>query len=299
MRRVQQILQKSKLTSHLVAAIGTAMLLAVNVFAQGQPVTAREAYADLPGVRIWYYDSGNDGVPVVFLHAGSGSSRVWEHQIPALTASGYRFIAYDRRGWGRTMVEPSGPQPGTAADDLAQLMDYLRVDRFHIVATAAGGTIAWDFALSFPQRVRSMVIANNTGRVEDAEYQELVSSLKPKLFDDLPVEFREVGPSYRAANPEGLRRWQELASLSRPKGSPVVVQPLKNKLTFSRLETVQTPVLLMAGGADLYAPAPLLRYFTERVRNAESLAVPDAGHSIYWEHPEVFNSAVLEFIRKH
>ncbi len=111
---------------------------------------AREAYAELPGVRIWFKDTGGSGVPVVFLHAASGSSQVWERQIPAFTAAGYRFIAFDRRGWGRTVIDPSGAQPGTAADDLQHLMDYLGVDRFHLVATAAGGSVAMDYAVSFP-----------------------------------------------------------------------------------------------------------------------------------------------------
>ena len=260
---------------------------------------ARETYAELPGIRIWFKDTGGSGVPVVFLHAASGSSQVWEHQIPAFTAAGYRFIAYDRRGWGRSVIDPSGAQPGTAADDLHRLMDYLGVDRFHLVATAAGGSIAMDYAVSFPQRLRSLVIANNVGRVEDEEYLELVSSLRPPQYPDLPRWFRELGPLYRAANPEGTRRWMELESRSRPEGPLLATQPLRNRLTSSLLERIEIPTLLIAGGADLSAPPPLQRFYTARIKNSESLIVPNAGHSTYWEQPEIFNRAVLEFIHKH
>ncbi len=260
---------------------------------------ARETYAELPGVRIWFKDTGGSGVPVVFLHAGSGSSQVWEHQIPAFTAAGYRFIAYDRRGWGRSVIDPSGAQPGTAAADLHRLMDYLGVDRFHLVATAAGGSVAMDYAVSFPQRLRSLVIANNVGRVEDEEYLELVSNLRPPQYPDLPRWFRELGPLYRAANPDGTRRWMELESRSRPEGPLAATQPLRNRLTFSLLERIEIPTLLIAGGADLSAPPPLQRFYTARIKDSESLIVPNAGHSTYWEQPEIFNWAVLEFIRKH
>src|SRR5579862_2478620 len=92
---------------------------------------AKEAYADLPGARIFYIDTGGSGVPLVFLHAATGSSRVWEYQIPAFTAAGYRVIAFDRRGWGRTEIEPAGPQPGTGAEDLLGLLDMLGVERAH------------------------------------------------------------------------------------------------------------------------------------------------------------------------
>jgi len=291
------------IASSIVVVLGSRAVGSLNpspLWAQGPPpAPAREEYAALPGVRLWFKDTGGSGVPVVFLHAGTGSSQVWEHQIPAFTAAGYRFIAYDRRGWGRSVVDPAGPQPGTAADDLERLRDYLGVDRFHIVATAAGGSIAWDFALSYPQRVRSMVIANNVGRIEDQEFLDLVSTLRPEQFDELPPEFREVGPTYRAANPAGTRRWKELESKSRPEGPPLPTQPLKNRLTFPLLEKVTVPVLLIAGGADLAAPPPLQRFYTDRVKQAESLVVPDAGHSTYWEQPEAFNRAVLEFIGKH
>ncbi len=262
-------------------------------------VAARETYAELPGVRIWFKDTGGSGVPVVFLHAASGSSQVWEHQIPAFTAAGYRFIAYDRRGWGRSVIDPSGAQPGTAPDDLHRLMDYLGVDRFHLVATAAGGSVAMDYAVSFPQRLRSLVIANNVGKVEDKEYLELVSSLRPPQYPDLPRWFRELGPLYRAANPDGTRRWMELESRSRPEGPLAATQPLRNRLTFSLLERIEIPTLLIAGGADLSAPPPLQRFYTARIKDSESLIVPNAGHSTYWEQPEIFNWAVLEFIRKH
>ena len=176
-----------------------------------QGATAREGYAELPGVRIWYKDTGGSGVPVVFMHAATGSSQVWEHQIPAFTAAGYRFIAYDRRGWGRSVIDSTGPQPGTAADDLQALMGYLSIDRFHLVATAAGGSVSLDYAVSFPQRLRSVVIANGAlGGLQDEDYLELGRRIRSPQLDALPPELRELGPSYRAANePAG---WTTLAS---------------------------------------------------------------------------------------
>jgi pimeloyl-ACP methyl ester carboxylesterase len=59
------------------------------------------------------------------------------------------------------------------------------------------------------------------------------------------------------------------------------------------------PTLLITGDADLYAPPPILRLFAARIRSSQSVVVPEAGHSAYWEQPEIFNRSVLEFIRKH
>ena len=267
--------------------------------AQDLVAEARERYADIPGVRIFYTDTGGRGVPVVFLHSGTGSSQNWEHQIPAFTAAGYRFIAYDRRGWGRSVSVPAGAQAGTDVDDLQALMDHLGIERFHLVGTAAGGFVALDYALSYPKRLRSLVMANSTGGVVDAEYLELGRRIRPALFDTMPPEFREIGPSYRAANPEGTRKWIELERISRPKGTPLVPQAMKNRVTFSLLEKIEVPTLLIAGDTDFYAPPPFLRFFTSRIKKSESAIIPEAGHSSYWEQPEIFNRTVLEFLRKH
>jgi pimeloyl-ACP methyl ester carboxylesterase len=259
----------------------------------------REAFADLPGVRLCYRDSGGDGVPVVLLHAATGSSRVWEYQVPSFAAAGFRVIAFDRRGFGSTTVAPGGVQPGTAADDLQALMDHLRIDRFHLVGTAAGGFAAIDYALSFPQRLRSLVLANTIGGVQDESYLALGRRIRPPEFNALPADVRELGPAYRAANPAGTRRWMELERANRAPGTPPPAQTMKHQLTFALVSTIRTPTLVLTGGADLYAPPPVMQMFVERIKGAESVVIPEAGHSAYWEQPDAFNSAVLDFIRRH
>jgi len=140
---------------------------------------AAAAYADIPGARIYYTDTSGSGTAVVFMHAGTGSSLVLEYQRPAFIGAGYRFIACDRLGYGRSEIDPPGAQPGTAADDLEALMKHLR------------------------------------------------------------------------------------------------------------------------GDADLFTPPAVLRLFSARIKTSASVLVPEAGHSAYWEQPEMFNRAVLDFVRQH
>ena len=135
--------------------------------------------------------------------------------------------------------------------------------------------------------------------MQDEEFLELGRRIRPPQFGELPPEVREVSPSYRASNPEGTRRWVELERISRPPGATSPAQPLRNRITFSLLETITVPTLLLTGDADMYAPPPVLRMFAARIKHAESVIVPEAGHSTYWEQPDVFNRAVLSFIRKH
>jgi pimeloyl-ACP methyl ester carboxylesterase len=258
------------------------------------------AYADIPGARIYYTDTGGSGTAVVFMHAGTGSSLVWEYQRPAFVGAGYRFIAYDRLGYGRSEIYPPGSEPGAAADDLEALMKYLRIERFHLVGTAAGGIVSLDYALSFPQRLRSLVIANSIGGVQDDEYLAMGRRLRPsQQFNAMPPDFRELGPSYRAENPHGTARWIELEELSRTKTPLATPQRTRNRITWSLLETIKVPTLLLTGDADLFTPPAVLRLFSARIKASASMIVPEAGHSAYWERPEMFNRAVLDFVRQH
>ena len=209
---------------------------------------------------------------------------MWEHQSAAFTAAGYRFVAQDRRG------------EGTAADELEALVARLGLERFHLIGTAAGGIVAVDYALSFAQRLRSLVIANSIVGVQDEEYLALSRRLRPSpQFDALPADVRELGPSYRASNPEGTKRWNALAHA----GPPVPLQPRRNRISFATLETIAVPTLLITGDADLYTPPPVLRLFAARFPNCESAILPECGHSAFWEQPELFNRTVLEFINRH
>ncbi len=250
-----------------------------------------------PGVHLSYTDTGGTGIPLVLLHAATGSVQSWEQQTPVFVSAGYRVIAFDRRGWGRTTVDPNTPQ-GTAADDLIALMNSLHVERFHLLGTAAGGFVALDTALAFPQRLRSLVVANSIGGVSDPDFVELGRRLRPAEFNAMPPELREVSPSYRAAHPDGTAKWIALQKTSRPAGQ-VPAQPLKNTITFAKLESIQVPTLLLTGDADMFAPPPVLKMFATHMPQAKTVIVPEAGHSTYWEQPDAFNQAVLQFIRTH
>ena len=209
------------------------------------------------------------------------------------------MITYDRRGFGRSAVDPAGAQPGTGADDLLALANHLRLDRFHLVGTAAGGIVSLDFAVSFPQRLRSLVVANSIGGIQDEDYLELGRRLRPPQFAALPPDVRELGPSYRAANPGGTARWLALEKISRPEGTPPPTQTFRNRLTFlcsrrSRCRRCCSPVMPIS----TRLPA-VLRLFAARIKNSESVIVPEVGHSTYWEQPDIFNQKVLEFIGRH
>jgi len=282
--------------AYIAIAVRLAACLAL---AQPQSPAWHEGFVDVAGAKLFYRDSGGSGIPVVFLHALTGSAEVWEHQIPAFTGAGYRFIAYDRRGFGRTIADPNGPA-STGPDDLLALVDYLKIEKFHLVGTAAGGFVALDFVISYPSRLRSFVLLCSQGGVQDPDFLEAIKRLGPDGFTNLPPYFRELSPSYRVSNPDGVARWSEFEKKSRAlQAVQGLSQPSKNRVTLALIERVRVPALVIAGDADLYAPPPLMRRIAERIKGAQFVVFPEAGHSAWWELPDTFNRTVREFIRPH
>jgi pimeloyl-ACP methyl ester carboxylesterase len=259
-------------------------------------VSAKEGMAELSGTRLFYWDTGGGGPAVVLLHPATGSALMWVYQQPAFANAGYRVIGYSRRGYYKS--DPAlADKPGVAADDLHNLVAYLGIEKFHAVSSAAGGSIAADYALSHADRLMSLVITSNSAGVSTGDIARLSASLQPSGFDRMPPEFRELGPSYRAANPEGVRQWLELEQ--KALGSVLVRQRLGNAISAEKLNSLKIPTLLMTGDADLYTPPSLLRMVAAQIPNSEVVIVPETGHAIYWERPDIFNQVVLDFIGKH
>ncbi|MGH6675778.1 MAG: alpha/beta fold hydrolase, partial [Xanthobacteraceae bacterium] len=198
------------------------------------------AYAELPGVNLWFTDTGGTGVPIVLLHPNTGNTAIWLYQTVSFARAGYRVIAYDRRGWGKSMADAaSGPQPGSVAGDLDALADHLRIEKFHLLGIAGGGFAAADYAAWRPQRLRSLVIGASTLKIVDTDVSDFIARIAIPDIRKHPAHYREIGPSYRAADPEGTQRWINIERQSRQPGAPE--QPLRTPNTFAKLATIATP----------------------------------------------------------
>lgn len=248
--------------------------------------------------QIRYWDSGGAGPAVVLLHPYTGNADSWPYQQAALAAAGYRVIAYSRRGHaGSSPVEP--PQVDT--DDLLALLDHLQVARCHLVGVAGGGIVATDFALTHPQRVRSLVIAASIVAIADPDFMRASAALRLPGFAELPPEMQELGPQYRAVDPEGVARWRAVLQAN---GHPAVARTLetarpvmRSRLTVQALSAFAQPVLMVSGDADLYAPPALMNRLAQSFPKAQAKVIAGSGHAPHWERPDVFNRLLLEFWR--
>jgi pimeloyl-ACP methyl ester carboxylesterase len=257
------------------------------------------AHADLPGVKLWFIDTGGAGPPVVLLHPNTGTVAIWEPQVTSFTRAGYRVVAFDRRGWGKSIPDPAaGAQTGGVTGDLDALADHLKLEKFHLLGVAGGGFIALDYAAWRPERLRSLIVGGSTGAITDKAVADFIARIAIPHIREQPAYYREIGPSYRGANPDGVARWIEIDEQARQPGTAFQPQ-LRTPNTLAKLETIAAPALVIAADADLLAPPALMRVWAAHLKHHEWAMIHDAGHAMTWEQPGAFNDIVLDFLRRH
>lgn len=261
------------------------------------------------GARLFYWDTGGAGNPIILVHAGTGSAYVWGYQQRAFAAAGFRVIAYSRRGYRGS--DP-GPVDGTnraldgsgrPLDDIEALITHLELDKFHLLGHAAGGGIANGYIKAHPERILTSVNVAALQSISEPDWETPMNRIRAGggasdlgSFNSNSAEFREVGPSYRWASPDGLAAWIELEHTNRPVR---VTHDAGIEVTWADIESRTFPTLLIAGDADLFAPPSMYRYLHSRMPKSELHIVPEAGHSVYWEQPDTFNRLVLDFLERH
>jgi pimeloyl-ACP methyl ester carboxylesterase len=242
-------------------------------------------------------DTGGAGEPVVLLHPNTGTSEVWLKQTPTLVKAGYRVIAFDRPGWGKSAVH-EGTKPVSVAEDLDALADHLGLGSFHLVGIAGGGYIALDYAAWRPQRLKSLVLAaTGLGLKGDEEADTFRTRAAIPGFDRQPPEVREMSPSYRGMDPAGLARWKEIEAHAMQAGA--IVPPLRTPNTDAKVASITTPTLVIAGDVDLTTPSAAIRLWARHLKTHDWVLIPEAGHAVAWEQPDAFNQAVVVFLRQH
>ena len=123
------------------------------------------SFAEINGIQI-YYEVHGDGETIVFLNHGFGSTKMWKSIWPHFVKQGYRVIMYDRRGYGQSektdfeefyVSERFRPENVTT---LAALMEMLNSGTFSIIAQCEGGVIGVDYAVTYPDQVKTVVVSS-------------------------------------------------------------------------------------------------------------------------------------------
>jgi non-heme chloroperoxidase len=267
------------------------------------------------GTEIFYKDWGpKDAQPIMFHHGWPLSADDWDNQMMFFLAQGYRVIAHDRRGHGRSTQTDTGNEMDTYAADVAVLTDHLDLkDAIHIGHSTGGGEVAHYVARAKPGRVAKAVLvaavppimvktdANPGGlplEVFDGLRKAQVDN-RAQFFLDLPS-----GPFYGfnrdgAAVSEGvIRNWWRQGMMGGTKAHYDCIKAFSETDFTDDLKAIEVPVLVMHGTDDQIVPyADAGPLSAELLKNGTLKTYEGYPHGMLTTHADVLNPDLLAFIK--
>ncbi len=242
-----------------------------------------------------YYEVAGDGDDVVVLgHGLGGNHAVWFQQVPVL-AQRYRVVTWDQRGFGMSSNRAGASGPPAAVDDLHALLDHLGVDRAHLVGQSMGGWAVLGFALRSPDRVRSLVLADTTGGIVNDAVREVMASTQRRTVE--PGVLGSHPAIGSAVEPTRAFLYQQLGGFRGAIDEADMIGKLfGTQYPLDDVARLDLHVLCVVGADDDLMPPAAIREVAGVLRGARVVEIAGAGHSPYFERPDEWNAAVLDFL---
>jgi len=257
------------------------------------------AFMSTDGARLYYEDSGGSGPTILFLHGAGGNHLSWWQQVPVF-AEQYRCVTVDQRGFGQSTDAERGAGPATLATDAIALLDHLAVERAGVVAQSMGGWAAVGAAVRAPERFWAIALANTVGNLTDPEIGELRQRLAASSPPRPPVLWHAaLGETFRKEEPVRAFLYAQVAALNEPLPTDFRERLARQTTPVDRYAATRIPTLFLTSDEDGLIWPELSENVHRRVPGSRFVRVERAGHSTYFERPDVFNHEVGAFLDAH
>ena len=261
------------------------------------------------GVKLYYEETGS-GRPVIFVHEYAGDYRSWEPQMRHF-GQRYRCITYNARGYPPSDVpeDVAKYSQARAADDIASVLDHLKIDKAHVVGLSMGGFATLHFGFRHAARALSLCVAGcgyGAEREQRERFRSEAETIAAFILEQGMEVFAEkyaYGPTrvqFEAKDPRGFSEFKAMLAQHSAKGSAnTQLGVQRERLSIFDLEAqlakLSVPMLVVTGDEDW--PCLLPGVFIKRTcPSAALLVVPNSGHAINLEEPAAFNAALENFL---
>lgn len=261
------------------------------------------------GVKLYYEEAGA-GAPVIFVHEYAGDFRSWEPQLRHF-GQRYRAIAYNARGYPPSDVpaDVAFYSQARAADDIAAVLDHLKIERAHVVGLSMGGFATLHFGFRHPARALSLVVAGCGYGAEKgvrekfrAESQAIADFIDKEGMTAFAAKYA-YGPTrvqFENKNPRGFAEFRQYLSEHSGPGSrntQLGVQRERPSLydLVDEMARLTLPTLVLTGDEDWPCLQPAL-LMKQTIASAALVVMASCGHTINIEEPDEFNRIVERFL---
>jgi len=259
---------------------------------------------EVNGINMYCELHGPQDRPVLVLNNGiiMNAAASWGFQTKAFSAA-YRVLQYDCRGQGLS-DHPDEPYSMTQhADDLAALLEALRIEHAHIAGISYGGEVAQAFGLTYPEKTLSLILADTVSEV-GPELNIVIQSWVDALKANDPLAFFHATVPWNFS-PDFIEKNAALLEDAKQRYTqldlPAVVRLCEAFFAVDftrRLAELKMPVCIIAGEKDLLKGISYARILKANIPHAELHLLDGAGHASCWERPAEFNTVILGFLAK-
>jgi pimeloyl-ACP methyl ester carboxylesterase len=255
---------------------------------------------------VTYLEAGR-GMPLVLLHGIGSAARSFRDQLDGLSG-GHRVIAWDAPGYGgSTALKPFAPTADDYAERLANFLDGLGIDACHLLGHSLGCLMAARFAARHPERILTLnlcSIAVGHGSLALDERKRLLDQRIDDVMTLGPQEMaRRRGPRLVApmAAPEVARRVVDTMAAVKPDGYAQAARMLSTADIKADVAALPggLPLQIVYGDADIITPPAKNLEVAILRAGTRVTVVPGAGHALYLERPEAFNSIIAAFLAEN
>lgn len=261
-----------------------------------------------------YYEDHGSGQPVVLIHGYPLSSASWEKQVPALLDAGYRVIAYDRRGFGKSSQPTTGYNYDTFAEDLHKVVSKLKLKDFTLVGfSMGGGEVARYIGKYGSKNVSKAVIiggvppyllktADNPEGVDGSVFEGIQKAIAQDRYAFFTEFFKnfyntDVNLGKRVSEQAVQASWNTAAIASA--FASLACVPTWHEDFRNDVAKIDVPTLVIHGDSDRIVPfASAGQRTAQLVKGAELVVIKGGPHNVAWTHAEEVNPALLNFLSK-
>ncbi len=272
--------------------------------------------ADLNDIKIAYEIYG-DGEPIILIHGYSYNKSAWIAQISDLSKH-FKLIAIDVRGSGESSHPEEPFTMDTLIEDLKGLMDFLQIEKAHLMGWSMGGMIIQNFVLKYPERVNKILLfATNAGMPsKDGIYMlrdSLIEIYEKRKIDPKAAffqlakfmhsaKFRKKMEKEPNEKIHGIVTTEELIKDSTenqttPKDLKHLAEIIGNHKTLDRLHEIKNETLIIVGSKDTITPLIANEMLHEKLPNSTLKVIQGAGHKVFLENQPEVNPMIIDFFK--
>jgi 3-oxoadipate enol-lactonase len=261
-------------------------------------------FAAVNDIDIHYRLAGAGEETIVCVNGLADDLETWVFQEEELTNAGYRLLLFDNRGVGRTS-KPAGPYSSQMmAEDAKALVDHLGISGFHLMGVSMGGMIVQEYALAYPDDLRSLTLACTYAAPGPFCSRMFAMWADAASVLGIPFVLRDVTlwaftVDFFSERPKDLAEFETAMRYMDQPVSAYLAQlaVIQNHDTTDRLSQITTATMGLAGEQDILIPVSLSHQLHEAIPGSVWQTVK-GGHACLWEHPTSFNQVFLDFIRR-